>query len=274
VVKIYERDTDEAIRLDTFFDNIAAITLPRFSSEYVDACARELGRLGNNRELVWQHLSGGLAGWGRSLSPPQSFILGISRGFMVRANIWLPPKLTGSAADAYYKRIYSYDLAHNHDFHFLTVGYYGPGYETDLYQANADALRGEPGEAVQLSSHQREQLTPGRVIYFKAYDDVHIQHEPAELSVSLNLLFTGERRVRDQLVFDVEKAKVIGPPTAGVSGRWRGAVGMSALVGNERTWQLLEEIAATDKNPRMRESALQALKTGRDPGELLTRHTG
>jgi hypothetical protein len=49
---------------------------------------------------------------------------------------------------------------------------------------------------------------------------------------------------------------------------------MSALVGNERTWQLLEEIAATDKNPRMRESALQALKTGRDPGELLTRHTG
>jgi hypothetical protein len=272
MVKIYEPETHERSTLDTFFENLAAITAPRFSSTFVDACARELARLGNNRELLWEYLlrCGGLDGWKRNFLPPQSFPLGSANGFMVRANIWLPPKRGGGAADAQYKQIYSYDLAHNHDFHFLTVGYFGPGYETDLYEINPEAIEGIPGEPVDLGARRREQLTPGRVIYFDAYNDVHVQHEPRELSISLNLLFSGVPRVRDQLLFDTERSVVIGSPTAGVTGRWRGVIEMAALLGNQRTWELLEQLSDTSPNTHIRKSARDALTHGRRDEDLLT----
>ena len=265
MVKIYEARSEQAISLDTFFDNVAAIQAPRFSEEYIDACARELSRLAHNRELIYDHLaSGGLEGWKRSFSPPQSFILGMAHGLLVRANIWLPPKHTRSETDRYYKKIYSYDLAHNHDFHLLTVGYFGPGYETDLYEVDSTTLSGTPGDQVTLGAHRREQLTPGRVIYFEAYNDVHVQHEPDELSISLNLIFRGEQLLHEQLLFDLDRSSIIGPPKAGVSGRWRGVVKMAGVLGDGRTWELLEEIVEKDAKVRIREAALQALRTSRN----------
>jgi hypothetical protein len=264
VARIYEARNEQAIGLDTFFDNVAAIQAPCFSDEYIDACARELSRLANNRELVWNHLArGGLEEWGRSFSPPQSFILGMAHGLLVRANIWLPPKHARSETDAYYRRIYSYDLAHNHDFHLLTVGYFGPGYETDLYEVDAKAIAGIPGDQVTLGAHRREQLTPGRVIYFKAYSDVHVQHEPSELSISLNLIFGGERLLNEQLIFDLERSRIIGSPKAGVSGRWWQVVEMARVLGNGRTWELFEEIAEKGVQARIREAARDALRRDR-----------
>ena len=256
MVKIYEAHAGEAIGLDTFFDNVAAIQAPRFSDEYIDACARELSRLANNRELIWNHLArGGLKEWEHSFSPPQSFILGVAHGMLVRANIWLPPKRARSEADAYYKSIYAYDLAHNHDSPFLTVGYFGPGYETDLYEVDAETVSGTPGEQVTLRAHRREQLTRGRVIYFKAYNDVHVQHEPSELSISLNLIFSRDLPLHDPLIFDIERSSVIGPPKAGLSGRWLGVVGLASVLGDGRTWELLEEIAEKGTQARVRKAA-------------------
>lgn len=260
MARIYEARNEPGISLDTFFDNVAAIQAPSFSDEYIDACALELSRLANNRELLWNHLSrGGLEEWVRRFSPPQSFILGLKHGFLVRANIWLPPKVARSESDAYYKRIYAYDLAHNHDFHLLTVGYFGPGYETDLYEADAQAIAGSPGEQVTLGAHRREQLTPGRVIYFKAYSDVHVQHEPSELSISLNLIFSGERLLNEQLIFDLERSSIVGSPKAGISGRWLQVVKMAEMVGNSRTWELFEEIAEKGIQARIRDAARDAL---------------
>lgn len=265
MAKIFEAQDGQAIGLDTFFDNVAAIQAPRFSDEYIEACARELSCLANNRELVWNHLArGGLKEWERSFSPPQSFILGVANGMLVRANVWLPPKRTRSEADVYYKSIYSYDLAHNHDFPFLTVGYFGPGYETDLYEVDSERIAGAPGEHVTLREHRREQLTPGRVIYFNAYNDVHVQHEPIDLSISLNLIFNADRPSQEQLIFDVERSCVIGPPKGGLSGRWLGVIGLASVLGNDRTWELLAEIAEKSTQARVREAALEVLGKSRE----------
>lgn len=76
----------------------------------------------------------------------------------------------------------------------MTVGYYGPGYETELYQYNPKEVNGYVGETVELEHLGRTKLPNGRVMVYREKVDVHTQFPPAQLSVSLNLMVTRKRR--------------------------------------------------------------------------------
>lgn len=251
MARFYDGLTGDAIDLATLFARIAKITAPSLSDAYMDECALHLAALGNNRNLVSDHLQqcGGLAGWCRSFSGAQSFILGSSEDVSVRANIWLPRKDNGYTD--YERDLYAYDLAHSHDFRFLTAGYFGPGYETDLYRFDPDTADGTPGQKVELTAARRERLSLGRVMYYEQYTDVHIQHEPESLSISLNLLFRKEPRVRDQILFDMKESKVIGVPALAERGKLLTALEASAFFADGETLQMLETYASSYPNPRI-----------------------
>jgi hypothetical protein len=243
MARFYEGLTREAIDLDTLFERVASIKAPELSDAYMDECAVHLAALGNNKDLIWQHLRkcDGLAGWNRSFSSPQSFILGSSDEVSVRANIWLPRR--NSAVSEYERDLYAYDLAHNHDFRFLSVGYFGPGYETDLYTFDPESADGTPGRRVELAGHRRERLGPGRIIYYEQYRDVHIQHEPEAVSISVNLLFKHEERRRDQILFNVKEPRVVGVQRLTENSRIMAALEASTFFADEETLRILERYA-------------------------------
>ena len=111
-----------------------------------------LRRLGNDQtflgdilieELAQRHREDGLD----NAYGPQVMMLAPPNGqFFIRANIW-------PAADDYMVRASGGDafvlgLPHDHNFNFLTLGYFGPGYWSDYYEYDYADVIGYRGEAV------------------------------------------------------------------------------------------------------------------------------
>ena len=98
-----------------------------------------------------------------------------------------------------------YDLPHDHNFSFLTVGYLGPGYWSDYYEHDGDAHAGLDGEPVELRFVERSRLSEGRVLLYRAHRDIHVQRPPDSFSVSLNILAADPgQHWRTQYRFDID----------------------------------------------------------------------
>lgn len=96
--------------------------------------------------------------------------------FLVRANIWkVPEKRVGY--NRHEKRLYSYEAPHDHNSNFLTVGLYGPGYETEMWQYQyEDGLK--PGDKVDHSYLGRKVLGLGDIMYYEKSKDINSQLAP------------------------------------------------------------------------------------------------
>lgn len=121
----------------------------------------------------------------------------------LRVNFW--PAIAQDAPDrAKVSLVYSYGIPHDHGFSFVTTNYFGPGYITDLYDYDYTTTRGVVGEGVHLTPAGTVTLSDGVGLYFKAGRDVHVQHPPSALTVSLNLMiYRKGDRSRDQFYFDL-----------------------------------------------------------------------
>jgi hypothetical protein len=115
---------------------------------------------------------------------------------------------------------------------------------------------GRIGERVELRHLETTQLTEGKVMVYRAGKDVHYQAHPKEFSISLNVLvFPAEHR--DQYLFDVSRAAI----TARASD-FRSAQSLlcnvAAVLGDNRTSNVLEEVALTSRDEEVRLSAFTA----------------
>lgn len=267
MVMVYDGLAQDTISLPEFHAAVDALQAPKYGVEYLQACAVLLTRLANNKDLFWDMIAAcqDQTALARIFSPPQSFTLGIGETHYLRINFWLPKDNHSEYAE-HQRELYAYQLAHNHDFRFMTVGYFGSGYQTDVYEMDAARVRGEAGEVVELKRHQRLQLHPGRVIYFAPYDDVHVQHEPQDISISINLIFIGEERLREQLLIDVAQSKVIEVPQISNLSRLITTMEIAALCGNQDTAVLLQQLGE-HRNPRVAQAG-QRLAQAMQPAAL------
>lgn len=121
--------------------------------------------------------------------------------YVLRAAFWPAAqdhvvRMSGEAA-------FLYHVPHDHGFDFLTVGYLGPGYESDYYEYEHGDIAGADGETVQLRFIERSHLSEGRMLLYRANRDVHSQLPPTSLSVSLNILASApDQGWRRQYRFD------------------------------------------------------------------------
>ena|SRR5258708_40346341 len=60
---------------------------------------------------------------------------GVSNKFYLRANVWVPARLLHKVNGEGEKRLFSFERPHDHNFDFVTVGYFGGGYQTDIYES-------------------------------------------------------------------------------------------------------------------------------------------
>lgn len=134
----------------------------------------------------------------------QVFLLHRSpRGFYLRANMW--PSERDAAFAASGPAAFSYGVPHDHNFHFLTAGYFGPGYISDYYDYDPETVDGRVGEPLNLKFVERSQLGEGKLMLYRAHRDIHSQLPPESLSISLNIMDEGEHVPwRDQYIVDLE----------------------------------------------------------------------
>lgn len=212
--RVISTDETDACGLAECIDALSATGFHPDDEENLDASARLLARLGNDRAFLGDLLVAELAAGHREeqdgnaygaqslmLSPP-----GTGNWFL-RANIW--PSASEHALRASGGASFVYDLPHDHNFHFLTLGYFGPGYWSDYYEFDYEAVTGWRGEPVDLRFVERARLDQGKVMLYRAHLDVHRQLPPDALSVSINMMHcSGAQGWLDQYAFDVDKGRV------------------------------------------------------------------
>ena len=178
-----------------------------------------------------------------------------SEDFFLRANFWLSPrdslfKSTGASPFFYY-------LPHDHNFSFLTVGYFGPGYWSEYYEYDHGKVVGLPGEKVDLRFVEKSRLEEGRVLLYRAHRDVHNQLPADDLSVSINIMEASNRLpFLNQYRFDVKRCEV-----AGILNR-SATEALLALAANHdggNARDLVEGFAAGHPCERIRFAALREL---------------
>jgi hypothetical protein len=222
--------------------------------------ARWLRRLGNNRDFLAEIMLAELRARHReddnaSAYGPQVIMLSPLGGeCFLRANVW--PSADEHMFRASGGGTFVYELPHDHNFDFLTVGYFGPGYWSDYYEYDYEGVAGAVGEPAGLRFVERSRLEPGKLMHYRAHRDVHSQLPPDALSVSVNVMHAGGAQGwLDQYRFDLERGEIAGVLAAGASEVFmRIAVGL----GGEEAIDLAEVFARRHPSDRMRLTALEA----------------
>ncbi|QZD93252.1 transposase [Qipengyuania xiapuensis] len=232
-----------------------------------------LKRLANNRsflgDLLIEQLKRGHRNSGiESAYGPQSIVLSRMRGrCFLRANIW--PSEEESCFRASGSDAFVYGVPHDHNFSFLTAGYFGPGYGSDYYEYDYEDVAGYRGEVCDLRFVERTNLEEGKLMLYRANRDVHSQLPPETMSVSLNIMHIDPAQAwSDQYGFDLDSNAVTGVlnPTS-TECFMRCAVGL----GGEEAADFAEWLGREHPSDRLRLASFEArsgLVTGAERDDL------
>ncbi|MDE2597221.1 MAG: transposase [Sphingomonadales bacterium] len=252
---------DRAISLAECTDAIAATGFDPLDEASLAHAALQLRRLGNNRAFLGDILVDELANRHREESDSESYgpqVIMLSRpgeGFFLRANLW--PSESDHMYRASGRTPFAFDLPHDHNFHFLTHGYFGPGYWSDYYEFDYEAVTGWRGEPVDLRFVERARLEPGKIMLYRAHVDVHSQLPADALSVSVNVMHTsGAQGWLDQYRFDTGAGCIAALIGQGASEAFiRIAVGL----GHAEAIDLARRFGQRHPSDRMRLCAYESL---------------
>ena len=230
--------------------------------------APALRALASDRTLVVKKLNERIETFVAGDAIPSAQTLNLARGqhFYVRANIW--PAMSDMANGRAYQDQFAYNLAHDHNFTFLTVGYLGPGYETEIYEYDYEKVEGYVGEAVDMRFLEKVRFSSGMVMLYRASKDLHIQYAPEELTITLNLMVSlPEVQMRDQFYFDVAKRVISSYPGQLQAGGRTSLIALAGHVGDDETQELLNHLAKKHPCRRTRLAAFTALTKQRPQNE-------
>lgn len=223
---------------------------------------RELVRLSNNRDLLAAGFARQLGSWDThsfSMYSPQSSILTTFGRFIVRVNFWpvLPDdprrrKILG--------QLLSYYGFHDHNFSFLTTHFFGPGYETDMYAYDYNAVEGFIDEPVELTPQGRHRLAKGDVFLYQQGIDIHSQIPPDEMSGSINLMLREPEgaSIDEQYAFDVRRSR-ISKYIDSIGHKQNSLLGFCRTMGDETTARRVEKLVADHPAKSMRSFACVTL---------------
>jgi len=227
--------------------------------ESIAASAQMLRALANDRALVVRELNNRLENYFAEgvLPSAQALFLGGGDGFYVRAAIW--PAVNDMVSGRAYQDQFAYNLAHDHNFSFMTVNHLGPGYETEIYEYDHNKVEGYVGESVDLRFIEKVRFGAGMAMLYRASHDVHVQYPPTELTITLNLMVADrESLLRDQYFFDLGSRTIAGYPPELAATKRTSLLNLAGFLGDDDTGQLLRDLASKHPCKRTRLSAFDA----------------
>lgn len=260
--RVIDLTDDRTASLDEASDGLAAMGVDFDDPERLDNAARWLRRLGKNRSFLGDVLIAELARHQRddvleSSYGPQVVMLAPPNGnFFIRANLW--PSTDEHMLRASGGTSFVYGLPHDHNFSFLTLGYFGPGYWSDYYEYDYAEVVGHAGESVpSLRFVERSRLEEGKLILYRAHRDVHAQHPADALSVSLNVMqTTGAQGWLDQYRFDLDQRTIAAIVSGGPSEAY---IRIAVALGGAEAADLARTFAQRHLSDRMRLACWDAL---------------
>jgi hypothetical protein len=257
--RLIDPGEDGPIGLDDLVDSLDQADFDTRDEDSFAALGPLLARLGRNRnflaDLAIDELKTRCEGQHRTAAyGAQVFLLRPPNGrYVLRANFWparADPVMRASGPAAFF-----YDMPHDHNFPFLTYGYLGPGYWSDYFEYDAEALDSVPGEDARLRFIERARLEPRRLMLYRMRRDIHVQLPPDSLSVSLNILGADPAQPWiEQYRFDIERGVIAEGLTATGA---EALVAIATHLGNGL--DLAMEFARSHPCARMRVTALAAL---------------
>jgi hypothetical protein len=226
----------------------------------IHRCAALLAGLQRNRSFLADHLIAALQSDTNDPQPTSRYSAQVillhrsPRGWYLRANIW--PAATDAAYASSGAAAFSYGVAHDHNFNFLTIGYFGPGYVSDHWEVDPEAIDGRHAEPLDLTFIGRSTLGEGQMHLYRAHRDLHCQLPPASLSVSLNIMDESDHVPwRDQYIVDLNSRTIASrPTTTSAELLLRAAIHLSPEARD-----LADHFATTHPVPRVRANAIAAL---------------
>ncbi|MBV1691138.1 transposase [Novosphingobium sp. G106] len=257
----YANDTTASVA--ECVDELRARGFEPTDEESLQHAAGLLRRLGNDRtflgDLLVEELSKGTRDdEGMASYGPQVIMLspaGAAPDFFLRANIWPSPDEHAMRASG--ASTFVYGVPHDHNFDFLTLGYFGPGYWSDYYEYDYASVEGWRGEPADLRFAERTRLEEGKIMHYRAHRDIHAQHAADALSVSINVVHAGSAQGwLDQYRFDLGAGRVTGILNNGASEAFvRIAVGLGSEEAKDLAWRF----GKAHPSDRMRLAAWSAL---------------
>jgi hypothetical protein len=263
-------NTTNVVSVQEYMEHVRAKVDLR-DADSVAASAPMLRALANDRELVVRELNQRIENYltDGAIPSAQALLLGSGSDFYIRAAIW--PAISDMASGRTYQDQFAYNLAHDHNFSFMTVNYLGPGYETEIYEYDYENVEGYIGEAVDLRFLEKVRFVTGTAMLYRASRDVHVQYAPTELTITLNLMIAHpDVRIRDQFYFDLSNRTIAAyPPEIAASSR-SSLLNLAGFLGDGNTPQLLSDLAVQHPCRRTRLTAFEAWARQRpmDSGEI------
>jgi hypothetical protein len=230
-------------------------------ADSITAVAPMLKALANNRRMLINHINK----YFRNPSSlenlntysPQSLILDERKNFYIRTNTWTRP-IAYDGDDSWEKTLYSYNYAHNHNFSLLTVGYFGPGYATDIYDFDNTGVVGYAGESVNLEFLERVKVEQGKVLFYRRVKDIHVQLPPDDVSVSLNFMpIEKNLGLTEQYSFNIAN-KTINALVGSQIAQQVDMLKLAGCIGDMNTLDLILHVAMNHPNQNTRLGALHA----------------
>ena len=259
--------TSTAISLQEFIDFIdgnpiiSALKHSEYKPEYFSIIGEKLAQLALNQHFLTDILIEELKQFETFQMAndfkPSTIMLHKHADYTIRAVIWMP------LSEQYPAEVFSYFEPHDHNFDFFTVGYFGPGYTTKLFQYDYEQVKGFPGEEVTIKHLGETNLTQGKVMYYYASKDAHIQYPPQSMTVSLNLILpkivpAHRRQYEFELFENNDKAKLIMGNIDRLA-QQRTLIETATRIGNTESMNIIRKIALTHNNEQLRAIAWQAL---------------
>jgi hypothetical protein len=252
-------ETNDVLSLEEYVEYTRA-TLDVTDYDAILASAPKLRALMNNPGVMANEVNRQLRSWRENRKEQkyytsQVFVLHSDVKFTVRAATWAAPSNDARIREAE-RSMYYYDRPHDHNFCFLTGGYLGAGYETLIYEYDHDAVKGEVGERVDVRFLERTSLPQGKIMFYRASQDIHSQLPASEFSISLNLLVQNAAEMaKIQYDFAIEPGAASGSISGYTRQESHAAVALcdiAARTGDGRTATLLGDIATTNTSPNVR----------------------
>lgn len=227
-----------------------------FLEENKTKCINLLHRLYHNRDFLFESLADQIDSIKEFQSEnrytPNVFVLKYSKHFIIRAVIWPSEGREGSKPED----IFFYDIPHDHNFSFYTLGYSGPGYQTIISEYDYHSTVGYPGEHVSLSPPSIHELNEGSVLFFEKSKHIHTQCTPSSLSITINVLENVPFPRADQYFFDLEKEILTGKADDTPCALITRAISCFAPPKKQ---ELLVKVARSHPDRRLREEAIRSL---------------
>jgi len=258
--RVIDAPTEESIELAELVEMLETGDFDSRDEDNFASWGPQLKKLANNRtflaDLIIEELKGRCEGQVRDnqFSAQVIMLRHTAQKYYIRANFW--PALKDSVIRHGGTDPFFYNIPHDHNFSFLTVGYLGPGYWSDYYEYEYGNVVGVPGEDVDLRFIEKSRLEQGKVMLYRGHRDVHLQLPADAMSVSLNIVESSHSSAfRDQYRFDVENRKIDAILTRM---SLEPMLALAAHFGGEEGRDLLASFARSHPSDRIRWCALRA----------------